>query len=127
MRFLAMMALLGAPLAAAAQSAAPYEVEMLQKIAPCLARGAPPDWFRIYMIVELEKPGDETGGVRYLASREGKPEQTEPFTPCDIRGPAMEVLGLREHQVPDRRGWTGARIVLLRDGSFSLGYDFPNQ
>jgi len=127
MRFLALIALLCAPLAAAAQAAAPYEVEMLQKIAPCLVQGAPSDWFRIYVIVELEKPGDETGGVRYLVTRQEKPDQPEAFTPCDIRGPAIDVLAMREHQVPDRRGWTGARIVLLRDGSFSLSYDFPTQ
>jgi len=121
---LALAAWLAAP-GAAAQAAAPYEIEVVQRIAQCLAQGAPEDWLRIYMIVELENPGDATGGVRYLASRESAPDKPEPFTPCDIRGPALAVLGVREHQAPDKARWTGARIVLLRDGSFSLGYDFP--
>jgi hypothetical protein len=119
------LAALCAPRPAAAQNAEPYEIEVVQKIAPCLAQGAPQDWMRLYMIVELDNPGDETGGVRYLASREGSPDKVEPFTPCDIRGPAMAVLGVREHQPAEKARWTGARIVLLRDGSFSLGYDFP--
>jgi len=113
------------PLAAAAQAAESFEVEALQKIAPCLAQGAPPDWLRLYMIVELDKPGDATGGVRYLATREATPDQPEAFVPCDIRMPALTLLAMREHQAPERRRWTGARVVLLRDGSFSLGYDFP--
>jgi hypothetical protein len=120
-----MIGALAASFDAAAQSAASYEVEAVQKIAPCLTQGAPPDWLRLYMIVELDKPGDETGGVRYLATREQTPDQPEAFMPCDIRAPASALLAVREHQAPDRRRWTGARIVLLRDGSFSLGYDFP--
>jgi hypothetical protein len=116
-----------APLSAAAQAAEAFEVEALQKIAPCLAQGAPPDWLRLYMVIELENPGDETGGVRYLATREETPDQPEPFVPCDIRSPALALLAVREHQAPDRRRWTSARVVLLRDGSFSLGYDFPAQ
>ena len=118
-------ACVAAPLGAAAQSAAPYEVGVIQKIAPCLVQGAPGNWLRIYMIVELQNPGDDTGGVRYLVSRQDAPDKPEPLIPCDIRGPAKMLLGIRAQQAPDKARWIGARFVLLRDGSFSLGYDFP--
>jgi hypothetical protein len=46
-----------------------------------------------------------------------------------VRGdnPANILIGLRELQPLERRGWTSARVVLERDGSFRLNHDLPTQ
>jgi hypothetical protein len=97
----------------------------VEKIAACLAQGAPADWRRLVMVVDLAMPGAAAGDVRYLATREGTPDQFEPFTPCDVRMPAQTLLEARKSQAAGRERWTGARITLLRDGSFQLQYDYP--
>lgn len=114
------------PLAAAlAQQANEGEMETINEIARCLAQGVPADWVSAYMVVELEKPGDSTGRVSYLVLRKGAEEQPEAFTPCDTAQPPRLLVTLRDRQAPERRGWTTARLILERDGSFSLNYDFP--
>ena len=37
------------------------------------------------------------------------------------------LTSLRLGPAPEKARWIGARMVLLRDGSFSLNYDFPQQ
>ena len=83
-----MLALAAAPAIAFAQGASISETNAVARIAECLAQGAPGDWQRLTMVVELDKPGDETGKVRYFATdASGKPE---PYTPCDTRKPRLE-------------------------------------
>jgi hypothetical protein len=77
------------------------------------------------MIVDLATPGDATGKVRYLVFRKDAADKPESFTPCDTDGPPTALIGLREQEPVERRGWTTARLVLERDGSFRLNYDFP--
>src|SRR2546421_6860214 len=85
--------------------------------------GAPGDWQRLTMVVELEKPGDATGGVRYFATdASGK---AEPYTPCDTRKPALMLLEARKSQTPERKGWTSARLVLSEDRKLELHYAYP--
>ena len=91
---------------------------------PCV-HGLPDDWLRIYMVVELARPGDESGNVRYLVARWDTPDQIEPYTPCDIRAPALELLARRAQQSPERSRWTGARLVLRPSGNFELNFDYP--
>ena len=110
---------------AVAQQANPVEMDSINEIARCLAQGAPADWVSAYMLVELEKPGDLTGRVSYLALRQGAEDQPEAFTPCDTARPARLLIALREQQPAERRGWTSARFAVERDGNFSLNYDFP--
>ena len=110
---------------AGAQTASPAESEAVTGMAPCLVQGLPDDWVRIYMVVELARPGDESGGVRYLVSRRGTPDQAEPYTPCDTRAPALALLALRAQQGPERGRWTGARLVLRPSGNFDLRFDYP--
>jgi len=110
---------------AEAQTASPAENEAVSGIAPCLVQGLPDDWVRIYMVVELARPGDESGGVRYLVSRRDTPDQAEPYTPCDIRAPARALLAVRAQQSPERSRWTGARLVLHPSGNFELRFDYP--
>jgi hypothetical protein len=120
---LIMLALAAAPAIAFAQGASISETNAVARIAECLAQGAPGDWQRLTMVVELEKPGDATGGVRYFATdASGK---AEPYTPCDTRKPALMLLEARKSQTPERKGWISARLVLFEDGKFELHYDYP--
>ena len=120
---LIMLALAAAPAIAFAQGASISETNAVARVAECLAQGAPGDWQRLTMVVELEKPGDATGGVRYFATdASGK---AEPYTPCDTRKPALMLLEARKSQTPERKGWISARLVLFEDGKFELHYDYP--
>lgn len=110
---------------ARAQSASPEEAEAVQRIAPCLAQGLPDGWSRIYMVIDLARPGDETGNVRYLVSRWDTQDRVEPYTPCDLRAPAAGLLATRAHQAAERSRWTGARLVLHPSGNFELSFDYP--
>lgn len=122
---LIMLALAAAPASTFAQSASIAETNAVARIAECLVQGAPNDWQRLYMVIELEKPGDATGNVRYLAMRLLDPDHPVAYTPCDIRKPALVLIEARKSQAPERQGWTGARLVLHDDGKFELNYDYP--
>jgi hypothetical protein len=108
-----------------AQEANAPQLEAISEIARCLAQGLPEDWASAHMIVDLEHPGDSTGKVRYLVMRKDAEDKPESFTPCDTDGPPKALIALREQEAAERRGWTTARLVLERDGTFRLNYDFP--
>ena len=110
---------------ARAQPASPQETEAVARIAPCLVHGLPDDWLRIYVVIDLARPGDESGNVRYLVSRRDTPDRVEPYTPCDLRAPAVGLLATRAHQTAERSRWTGARLVLHPSGNFELNFDYP--
>ena len=118
-------ALLLAPFFAGAQPANPTEQETITQIAQCMVEGLPDDWVAAHMVVELASPGASTGGVRYLVARKDAEDKLEPFTPCDTSKPAQMLIDLRANQPRDRQGWTSARLVVERDGTFRLNYDFP--
>ena len=124
-QILIMLALAAAPASMFAQSASISETTAVARIAECLVQGAPNDWQRLYMVVELENPGDETGNVRYLAARAADPDHPVAYTPCDLKKPARVLIEARKRQVPERKGWVGARLVLHEDGKFELNYDYP--
>jgi hypothetical protein len=107
------------------QPANPSELEAVTQIARCLVAGLPDDWDAAHMVVELETPGASTGKVRYLVARKEGQDQLEPFTPCDTGEPPRMLVGLREQLAADRRGWTLGRLVVERDGSFRLNYEYP--
>jgi hypothetical protein len=111
--------------AALAQQANATQMEAITEIFRCLAQGLPEDWASAHMVVDLERPGDATGKVRYLVFRKDAKDKPEFFTPCDTDGPPKALIALREHEPAARRGWTTARLVLERDGTFRLNYDFP--
>lgn len=121
---LAALAVLLAPLGAPAQEANDAEKEVVTQIAQCLVEGLPDDWVAAHMVVELPSAGASTGGVRYLVARKHAEDHLETFTPCDTAKPAQMLVDLRASQPRDRRGWTSARLVVERDGSFRLNYDF---
>jgi hypothetical protein len=110
---------------ARAQPASPQETEAVARIAPCLVQGLPDDWLRIYVVIDLARPGDESGNVRYLVSRRDAPDRVEPYTPCDLRAPAVGLLATRPYQTTARSRWTGARLVLHPSGNFELNFDYP--
>jgi len=110
---------------AEAQPASPQETEAVARIAPCLVQGLPDDWLRIYVVIDLARPGDESGNVRYLVARRDTPDRVEPYTPCDLRAPAVGLLATRAHQAAERSRWTGARLVLHPSGNFELNFDYP--
>lgn len=116
---------LAAPAAVTAQEASAAEQKAVSAIVECLLEGLPEDWRRVEMVVELAKPGAETGDVQYRVTRGDTPDQYESFTPCDVRKPARTLLDARKSQPAERRGWTGARLLLQRDGKFGLHYDYP--
>src|SRR5678816_4542209 len=103
-----------------AQEANAVQLEAISEIARCMAQGLPEDWASAHMIVELERPGDSTGKVRYLATRKDAADKPEPFTPCDTDRPPVALIGLRMLEPAERRGWTTARLVVERDGTFRL-------
>lgn len=119
--FLALLA----PFWAGGQEANVTEREAVTEIAQCLVEGLPDDWVAAHMLVELQTPGASTGGVRYLVARKGAEDKFEAFTPCDTSRPAEMLIDLRARQPRERQGWTSARLVVERDGSFRLNYDFP--
>ena len=127
MRYLltAVAALAFAGPSARAQQASKAETQAVSSIVECLAEGLPEDWRRVEMIVELAKPGAETGDVQYLVTRAEAEDEQEPFTPCDVRQPARTMIEARKALSPSRRNWTAAKLVLLRDGKFGLNYDYP--
>lgn len=111
--------------AAWAQEANQNEMQAITQIAECMAEGLPDDWVAAHMLVRLSAPGESTGGVRYLAARKDAEDKLEPFTPCDAERPAKLLVGLRALQPPERRGWISARLVVERDGTFRVNYEFP--
>jgi hypothetical protein len=113
------------PACAFGQAASPAETDAVLQIAECIAQGAPPDWQRLTMVVELSEPLADTGQVRYLATRQSNPDQPVAYTPCDPRRPARVLIDSRDVQAPERKGWIGARLVLHNDGKFELNYDYP--
>lgn len=101
------------------------ESTAVANIVDCMVAGLPEDWKQATMEINLEKPFDETGSVRYVFSREEGVTPSEPFQPCDTKMPAKTLIDLRKHQPTDRQGWIGAQMTILRDGRFGLRYGFP--
>ena len=120
-----MLLLAAVPSAGFAQAASLSETNAVARIAECLVVGAPPDWQKLHMVVELTEAGAETGQVRYLATRESSPDTPVPYVPCDLKKPAQLLIESRKQQVPERKGWTGARLTLHDNGKFELNYDYP--
>jgi hypothetical protein len=94
-------------------------------IVDCMVQGLPENWRQATMEINLEKPFDETGGVRYLFSSEEGVAPTQPFQPCDVKRPARTLIELRQSLPPARRGWIGAQVTVLRDGRFGIRYGYP--
>lgn len=113
--------------APAGKAASAAEGRVVNAIVDCMATGLPDDWREAVMVVELAKPGDQTGKVQYLVARGTATQPTEPFTPCDMRKPAMTLLDARLELPAERQGWTGARVSVQRDGKFGLKYDYPKK
>ena len=120
-----MLLLAAAPASSFAQAASLSETNAVARIAECLVVGAPPDLQKIHMVVELPEAVSETGHVRYLAVRESSPDTPVPYVPCDLKKPAQILIESRQQQVPERKGWTGARLTLHDSGKFELNYDYP--
>ena len=123
-------ALLAAPAAALAQAAAgptasEAETRAATSIVECMVAGLPGDWRIAVMEVNLEKPFDETGAVRYHVGRGDATTATEPFQPCDVKQPALTLIEARKLQSEARSGWIGARVTVFRDGRFSIYYGYP--
>lgn len=113
-------------LPAEAQQATDAQTKVLLEIAKCLAAGLPENWEAAEMLVELKKPGAETGDVRFLVRRRLSGGQYEPFRPCDERQAAQALVrDFRKLQTAKQRNWKGARFVIHRDGKFDLTFDYP--
>jgi len=119
-----MLLLAVSPASGFGQTATPAEAEAVQEIAQCLVQGAPQDWQRLYMVIELPEPGASTGRVKYLAMRDFAAD-ADPYVPCDAKHPAQVLMDSRANQSAERRGWVGARLIVHRTGRFDLNYDYP--
>jgi hypothetical protein len=107
------------------REAADFETRAMADIVGCMVQGLPDEWYRATMEINLDKPFDETGSVRYgFARREDEPP-VEPFQPCDVKRPARTFIELRSRLPSDKQGWIGAQITVLRDGRFGIRYGFP--
>ena len=107
------------------QAASASENETVVEIVKCMIAGLPEDWSVAAMEVNLEKPFDNTGDVRYFVARGQDTKPTEPFTPCDIAQPARTLIEARRTLAKERQGWIGARITVFRDGKFGIRYGYP--
>jgi hypothetical protein len=123
LRFVPVLCLLLAPLAAAAQQASSTTTAAVSKVANCLATGLPDRWQHLQVIIQLSQPMAPSGGVLYMVTLpDGR---VEPFMPCDPRLPPIELLGLRDGQPENERGWTKLVLTMQPDASFGLKYDYP--
>jgi hypothetical protein len=113
--------------APADKAASDAETRTVADIVDCMVAGLPEDWRAAAMEINLEKPLDDTGGVRYLMTREEGAPPSEPFTPCDVKKPARLLLDLRNTQPAERRAWIGAQISVRRDGRFGIRYGYPKK
>lgn len=111
--------------AASSQAASSNENETVIEIARCMIAGLPEDWSVAAMEINLEKPFDTTGDVRYFVARGEDLKPSEPFTPCDVAQPAKTLIEARRTQPRDRQGWIGARVTVFRDGKFGIRYGYP--
>ena len=125
-RSLIIACLLLAPVAHA-QQATEEQNRLLGEVAECLQAGLPPDWSAAEMVVELKKPGDESGEVRYLMRRALSGGQFELFRPCDEKKAARTLLEVRKLQPADRRNWTAARLTIRNDGTYDLTFDYAKK
>ena len=130
MRILLIILLLAASLGAFAQIPAGKEASEAENravitIVQCMVAGLPEDWQVAVMDVNLEKPFDETGGVRYRVARGESTEATEEFLPCDVIQPAKTLIEARNSQAEARRGWIGVRVTIFRDGRYAIRYGYP--
>ena len=107
------------------REAAEFENRAMAEIVDCLVQGLPQEWYRATMEINLEKPFDETGSVRYGFARNESEPPVEPFEPCDVKRPARTLIELRSRLPRERQGWIGAQVTVLRDGRFGIRYGFP--
>jgi hypothetical protein len=107
------------------RDASDRETRAVADIVDCMVSGLPEDWRQATMEINLEKPFDETGSVRYVFAREDGIAPTESFQPCDVKRPAQTLIELRKDQPAARQGWIGAQFTVLRDGRFGIRYGFP--
>jgi len=114
-----------APPQSSSQAASPNENETVIEIVKCMIAGLPEDWSVAAMEINLEKPFDTTGDVRYFVARGPDTKPTEPFTPCDVAQPARTLIEARKTQPRERQGWIGARVTVFRDGKFGIRYGYP--
>jgi hypothetical protein len=131
MRALAILLLFGSSLLPAAaqdrveRGASESETRAVADMVDCLVAGLPEDWYAASMQINLDKPMDKTGAVRYLMSRDEQIAPAEPFQPCDVKKPPQLLLGLRDSLPKDKRGWIGAEVRILRDGRYGIRYGYP--
>jgi len=107
------------------RDAAEFETRAMADIVDCMVQGLPDEWYRATMEINLDKPFDETGSVRYAFARHDGEPPVEPFTPCDVKRPANTLIELRNRLPSDRQGWIGAQVTVLKDGRFGIRYGFP--
>jgi hypothetical protein len=107
------------------RAASDAEARAMADIMDCFVVGLPEGWLQATMEINLDKPYDDTGSVRYVFTREENTRPTEPFEPCDVKRPAKTLIELRNVQPVARRGWIGAQVTILRDGRFGIRYGYP--
>jgi len=107
------------------REAADFETRAMAEIVDCMVQGLPDEWYRATMEINLDKPFDETGSVRYGFARTEDEPPVEPFQPCDVKRPARTFIELRSRLPSDKQGWIGAQITVLKDGRFGIRYGFP--
>lgn len=107
------------------RGAAEFENRAMADIVDCMVQGLPEEWYRAVMEINLAKPFDETGSVRYAFARREDEPPAEPFQPCDVKRPARTLIDLRSRLPRDRQGWIGAQVTVLKDGRFGIRYGYP--
>ena len=107
------------------RAASEAENRMVGDVMDCLIVGLPEGWRQATMEINLAKPYDDTGSVRYVFTREDNTAPSEPFEPCDVKRPAQFLIELRNKLPESRRGWIGAQVTILRDGRFGIRYGYP--
>ena len=107
------------------QEASQQENDAVIAIVKCMVAGLPEDWSIAVMEINLEKPLDQTGDVRYTVGRGQDLRPTESFVPCDPALPPRTLMDARKFQTKARQGWIGAAVTVLRNGKFGIRYGYP--
>ena len=116
-----------APAKPAGEEKAPTADEVVQEIANCVLAGLPADWTLAQ--VDVSEVGSDGKQREFEAkySFTGADGVGKPFSPCDLRAPAMNVYKLNGALAPDKRNWNRATLVFSKEGKFELQYDYAKK
>jgi hypothetical protein len=112
-----------APSSSAARApAARPDARAIEMIFACLSPGLPNDWKKAWIV--LSGADHAKAEAKFFFTDKAADDRGEPFVPCSAKEVADRVVAFDALLPPERRGWTGARLLINADGEFDLKYDY---